>query len=495
MANPGKAVICFGSDGSQMEGNNAEAARLAVAANLNVKLIVDDNDVTIAGNPSDYLKGFSVAKSLAGQGMTVLTVEGDDLGDIYKQVQKAILIDGPVAVCIYRKMCPGLDDLEGKCQGHEAISVARGVKYLEARGHTKAVEWIKTVQKAPQDPYGEYKGAGPLDSMRQRVSTAMVKVLSKLSPEERKEKCIVVDSDLEGSTGAVKIREACPEIFVKSGIMERGNFSACAGFGMEEGKQGIFTTFCAFLEMVISEITMARLNQANVLCHFSHAGVDEMADNTCHYGVNPFLADNALAEHGQSPLYFPADCKQADKMVERVFWDRGLRFFFSLRSKVPDLLKPDGSKYYTDDYTFKPGKDEILLEGTAGYVIAVGDCMYRANDAVLRLREQGIDVGLVNKPTLNILDEETTKKVGSAPFVLVVEPFNKANSLGVRYGYWLSKLGCSPAYDHIGSSKNGPGGLWEHAYHQGYDSASIQKAVKALDAKANVPVAVNTNWC
>ena len=31
MANPGKAVIMFGSDGAQMEGNDAEAARLALS--------------------------------------------------------------------------------------------------------------------------------------------------------------------------------------------------------------------------------------------------------------------------------------------------------------------------------------------------------------------------------------------------------------------------------------------------------------------------------
>jgi transketolase len=484
MANPGKAVICLGSDGSQMEGNMNEAARLAVAANLNVKVIIDDNDVTIAGNPSDYLKGYSVGKTLAGQGMTVIDVDGDNLEEIYKAVAKSLNIDGPVAVCIHRPMCPGIEGLEGECHGHDAISVDGAVKYLSARGHTEAIDWIKTVEKSA-DPYGTYKGAGDFNSMRGEVSSAMVEVLDKCTAEERKEKCIVVDSDLEGSTGSNKIREAFPEMYVKSGIMERGNFSACAGFGMEKGKQGIFTTFCAFAEMIISEVTMARLNQSNVLCHFSHSGVDDMADNTCHFGINVFFGDNGLAEHGVSPLYMPADCKQANKMVHRVFWDEGIRFFYSLRSKVPDLLKPDGSKYYTDDYVFEPGKDEILLEGTAGYVVAVGDCMYRANDAVLNLREQGIDVGLVNKPTLNILDEESTKKVGSAPFVLVVEPFNKANSLGVKYGYWLSKLGCSTVYDHIGIDKNGSGGLWEHAYHQGYDSESVQATVKALHEKAS----------
>ncbi|NER84677.1 MAG: transketolase, partial [Leptolyngbya sp. SIO1D8] len=37
LANPGKTVFCLGSDGSQQEGNDAEAARLAVANHINVK--------------------------------------------------------------------------------------------------------------------------------------------------------------------------------------------------------------------------------------------------------------------------------------------------------------------------------------------------------------------------------------------------------------------------------------------------------------------------
>ncbi|MFN6570084.1 hypothetical protein [Dendronalium sp. ChiSLP03b] len=55
IANPQQVVFCLGSDGSQQEGNNAEAARLAVAKNLNIKLIIDDNNSTFSGYPSDYL--------------------------------------------------------------------------------------------------------------------------------------------------------------------------------------------------------------------------------------------------------------------------------------------------------------------------------------------------------------------------------------------------------------------------------------------------------
>src|SRR5205823_3029592 len=40
MANPDKAVIVLGSDGEQMEGDDAEAARLCVAKHLNVKILI-----------------------------------------------------------------------------------------------------------------------------------------------------------------------------------------------------------------------------------------------------------------------------------------------------------------------------------------------------------------------------------------------------------------------------------------------------------------------
>ena len=82
------------------------------------------------------------------------------------------------------------------------------------------------------------------------------------------------------------IHQKHPEVFLGSGIMERGNFSAAAGFGFDKDKFGVFSTFSAFLEMIISEVTMARLNNCNVLSHFSHSGVDEMADNTYVFSLD-----------------------------------------------------------------------------------------------------------------------------------------------------------------------------------------------------------------
>jgi len=479
MANPGKTVFCLGSDGSQQEGNDAEAARLAVAQHLNVKLIIDDNDVTIAGHPSKYLPGFTVAKTLAGHGLKVLEGDGEDLDDLYARIVEAVTTPGPIAVVNKRPMSVGIEGLEGSTHGHDVISVKLAIAYLEKRGLTAAVDFLKAIE-TPKNP-GKFIGVGDTwDSNRNVFGDAVNAVLDGMSEADRKANVVVIDSDLEGSCGLKKIHDAHPEVFIPSGIMERGNISAAAGFGMEKGKQGIFATFAAFLEMCISEITMARLNYSNLLCHFSHSGIDDMADNTCHFGINNFFADNGLDDGYETRLYFPADAGQMKAVVKSVFNDPGLRFIFSTRSKTPNILDADAKDLYGEGYTFVPGKDEIVREGTAGYIVSFGDGLYRALDAVHRLKQEGIDVGLINKPTLNVVDEATIAKIGATPFVLVVEAFNRKTGLGSRFGTWLLERGLTPKYAHLGTHKEGSGGLWEQYPHQGLDPDSIIAKVKEL---------------
>ena len=479
LANPGKAVFCLGSDGSQQEGNDAEAARLAVAQHLNVKLIIDDNDVTIAGHPSKYLPGFTVAKTLAGHGMKVLEGDGEDVDSVYSRICEAMNTPGPVAVINKRPMCVGIEGLEGSTHGHDVISVEKAIAFLEKRGHSDAIAVLKSI-KTPKNPY-QFLGIGSKwDSNRNVFGDAVVAVLGRMSESDRKEKVLVIDSDLEGSCGLKKIHDAYPEVFLPSGIMERGNLSAAAGFGMEKGKQGIFATFAAFLEMCISEITMARLNCSNLLCHFSHSGIDDMADNTCHFGINNFFADNGLDDGYDTKLYFPADANQMKACVESIFFDPGLRFIFSTRSKTPILLNAEGGELFGAGYTFTPGKDEVIREGTAGYIVAVGDAVYRALDAVERLKQEGIDVGLINKSTLNVVDEAAIAKIGASPFVIVVEAFNRRTGLGSRFGSWLLERGLTPKYAYLGTHEEGCGGLWEQFPHQGIDPVGIMAKVKQL---------------
>ncbi len=479
LANPGKTAFCLGSDGSQQEGNDAEAARLAVAQHINVKLLIDDNDVTIAGNPSKYLGGYSVKQTLEGHGLKTNECDGEDIDALYACICEAISTPGPFATIIKRPMCPGIEGLEGSNHGHDVISVPAAITYLESKGHQPAADILKNTAK-PSNDY-EFIGASKeLGSNRNVFGQAMVEVLGGMSEQERKDKVLVVDSDLEGSCGLVHIRNAYPEVFISGGIQERGNLSAAAGFGMEEGKQGVFATFSAFLEMCISEITMARLNKSNLICHFSHAGIDDMADNTCHFGINNMFADNGLDDGYPTNLYFPADANQMTACVKSVFNDPGLRFIFSTRSKVPMVLDESGNDFFGGDYKFVSGKDDVIREGDAGYIVAFGDAVYRALDAVERLKKDGINVGLINKGTLNVVDEEVIAKIGASPFVITVEPFNKRTGLGSRFGTWLLERGLTPKFASLATHEEGCGGLWEQYPHQGIDPTGIMKKVKEL---------------
>jgi transketolase len=486
MANPGKSVVLLGSDGSQMEGDNAEAARLSVGKRLNVKVLVDDNNVTIAGHPQEYMAGYDLTRTLAGHGLDTGTAMGEDLDALFVALCRVFGDDRPHALVIKREMAPGIEGAEGSPHAHEVLKPDVSIKYLEKRGYTAAAEMIKAA-KVEKNPL-TYKGSSGAGKNRDDFGKIINSILDGMSEAQRVASVRVFDNDLEGSCGLHHIRKAHPEVFVRGGIMERGNFSAAAGFGSTPGKQGIFATFSAFLEMCISEITMSRLNFSNVIAHFSHSGVDDMADNTCHFGINSMFADGGVSPaHGADTtrLYFPVDQHQFAACVKRIYNDPGLRFVFSNRATVPDILDEAGKPMFQGK-PFEPGKDDVVRAAPAGggYVVSFGESVYRSLDAVIRLQEAGVKVGLINKPTLNVYDEQVMKTLVAAPFVLVVEGFNVKTGLGSRFGSELLIRGFKGRYNHIGVHKEGSGGLWQQMGFQGLDSEGISNAIRALSQPA-----------
>ncbi|HEY6516221.1 MAG TPA: transketolase C-terminal domain-containing protein [Steroidobacteraceae bacterium] len=483
MANPGKAVLLLGSDGSQMEGDNAEAARLTVAQQLNIKVLIDDNNVTIAGHPQEYLPGYDLTRTLAGYGLSIETTLGEDLDALYVDVARAFSDTLPRAVVIKRLMAPGIAGAEGSPHAHEVLKTETAIGYLESRGgYEQAIAMLKAGR--PEKSPLSYRGSSGVGKNRDDFGKIINEILDGMSDSQRIASVKVFDNDLEGSCGLHHIRKKHPEVFVRGGIMERSNFSAAAGFGAQPGRQGIFATFSAFLEMCLSEITMARLNFSNVIAHFSHSGVDDMADNTCHFGINSMIADGGLTPvHGEDAtrLYFPVDQHQFAACIKRIYNDPGLRFVFTTRAPVPDILGEDGKPLYQGK-PFDPGKDYIVREAPpgGGYVVAVGETVYRALDAVIGLGEKGVKVGLINKPTLNVVDREMMRRLAGVPFVLVAEAWNVRTGLGSRFGSYLLQAGFKGRYDHIGTHREGCGGLWQQMGNQGLDPAGIGQAVQAL---------------
>jgi transketolase len=483
MANPGKAVVLFGSDGSEMEGDNAEAARLAVGKQLNIKILIDDNNSTIAGRPQDYMAGYDLTRTLSGYGLPTETTMGEDLDALFIDLCRAFRDPGPRALVIKRIMAPGIEGGEGDPKSHDALGADLAIEYLRRRGGYDAA--IEMLQVAPHDTNPQtFRGSSGTGRNRDDFGKIVNEILDGMSEADRIASVKVFDNDLEGSCGLHHIRKKHPEVYVRGGVMERGNYSAAAGFGAVAGKQGIYGTFTAFLEMSISEITMARLNYSNVLAHFSHSGVDYMADNTCHFGLNGLFADGGVKpahSDDTTRLYFPADQHQFAACLKRIFHDPGLRFLFSTRAIVPDILGSDGKPLYQNQ-PFSPGTDHMVRSAPpgSGYVVALGETVYRALDAILQLQERGLEVNLVNKSTVNVVDHDMMSKLSSAPFLLVVEGWNVKTGLGSRFGSYLLKAGFRGRYNHLGSYREGAGGQWQQMGHQGLAPAGIIDAIEAL---------------
>ena len=84
-----------------------------------VRVIAD----CLSGHPSEYLKGYHVAKTLEGQGLKTQVVNGENIDELYAAMCDAINYDGPAAVICQRKMAVGIKGLEGSNHAHDAIKV------------------------------------------------------------------------------------------------------------------------------------------------------------------------------------------------------------------------------------------------------------------------------------------------------------------------------------------------------------------------------------
>ncbi|MCJ7755243.1 MAG: hypothetical protein MUP13_11825, partial [Thermoanaerobaculales bacterium] len=56
----------------------------------------------------------------------------------------------------------------------------------------------------------------------------------------------------------------------------------------------------------------------------------------------------------------------------------------------------------------------------------------------------------------------------------------RRTGLGIRFGTWLLQRGFSPRYDHLGTNREGSGGLWQQMGHQGLDSEQLEAKIRDL---------------
>jgi hypothetical protein len=115
-----------------------------------------------------------------------------------------------------RKMAPGVPDIEGTAKGHDVIPVKGALSYFRNRQYPeatyKAIENIYSSMKPTSNPYIHIGSTKEVEANRVVFGDAVNLVLDGLSKEAAAKKVMVIDSDLEGSTGLKVIHQKHPEV-------------------------------------------------------------------------------------------------------------------------------------------------------------------------------------------------------------------------------------------------------------------------------------------
>ena len=233
---------------------------------------------------------------------------------------------------------------------------------------------------------------------------------------------VVLCSDSRGSASLAPFAAKYPEQFVEVGIAEQDLVSISAGLA-KCGKKPFAASPACFLSTRSYE-------QAKIDCAYSDTnvtlvgisgGVSYGALGRTHHSAQDIAAMSAIPN---MRVYLPSDRFQTAKLIEALLQDTRPAYLRVGRNAVEDI-------YSEDNVPFVMDKATVLAEGTDVLLVACGEMVRPALDAVALLKEQGISAGLLDMYCVKPLDKEAiVEAAGKVKAVISVEEHAPFGGLG-----------------------------------------------------------------
>jgi transketolase len=246
---------------------------------------------------------------------------------------------------------------------------------------------------------------------------------------------LAVTSDSRGSASLNPFVAAHPDQLVEVGIAEQNAVTIAAGLA-HSGKRPFVFSPAAFLTMRSIEQVKVDVTYSNTnvkLIGISGGNSYSVLGNT-HHSLQDLAITRALPN---LEVYMPADQYQT----------RGLMNYL-VHSEKPAYVRI-GKKALTDIYqseaeAFKaPGKANIVRDyGNDAAIIAAGETLPIAVEAADLLKEQGIQVKVIDLVSIKPLDTKTLDQVANqVDFVATVEEHTIYGGLGSAVAEALAPRG------------------------------------------------------
>lgn len=282
--------------------------------------------------------------------------------------------------------------------------------------HVKLVENILDIKSLDQQPTRNGYGTGLVQAADENPNV------------------VALCADLTESTRTEAFAKKYPQRFVEMGVAEQNMASVAAGMSLM-GKIPYIASYAMFSpgrswEQIRTTICY---NEVNVKIVGAHAGVSVGPDGATHQAIEDMAIMRPIANMA---VFSPCDAVEARKITYMVSKFYGPAYIRYAREKTP--------VFTTDDTPYELGKAQIFWtepgwnpstgsgqEKPDVAIISCGPLTHNAILAAAELEKEGMNVRVVNNPSVKPMDEETVVQAAAdAGAVVTVEEHQVAGGMG-----------------------------------------------------------------
>ena len=263
---------------------------------------------------------------------------------------------------------------------------------------------------------------------------------------------VVLDADLSNATKTKLFAKEFPERFFDMGIAEQDMMSTAAGMATC-GKIPYTSTFAMFAagrayDQIRNSICYPNLN---VKICATHSGITVGEDGATHQMIEDISLMRTIPN---LIVMSTSDDKQTKWAVKEISKVEGPVYLRLARVEVPQI--------YENEEKFHIGKGVQFGEGTDGTIFATGVTVSEALKAQEELKNEGIDVRVVDIHTIKPIDKEIIIKSAKKTNKLIsIEDHNIIGGLGSaisevlteEFPAKLTRLGIKDTFGRSGNAK------------------------------------------
>ena len=485
-------VFVLMSDGEQTKGQIAEARRFAAKYGLgNITVLIDFNKIQISGATCDVMP-CRLKENYLADNWEVLEINGHDFSQIYQAMRHSLNTEKPVCILADTIIGNGISFMEGKYKYHgQPLDEAEYNKAFQELGLPDNLSKYKELRKQKWDyPKQNFsystkleKGTPVLYGSEEKTDnrSAYGKALSDIARANKANPnypIAVFDCDLATSVKTADFAKEFPERFFQIGVQEH-NAVTIAGAVSVDNITSFFSDFGVFgVDETYNQHRLNDQNYTNVKTVCTHIGLDVGEDGKTHQCIDYVGLFRNLYNF---KIVLPADPNQTDRVIRHIADKQGNWFVGMGRFKRPVILKEDGRPYFDETYQFEYGKADVIREGKNGYILTMGCLAPGAVEAHERLKELGIEIGIMNYCCPVTEDNENIEKAISTGLIITYEDHNRDTGLGATIALALSGRNYTGKFLRLGVKRYGSSGEPDFLFkREGLDPDSVVQQIRDI---------------